>query len=158
MLSLAVLALAQAAPVPAGMLGRPAPKPGMPGMTPIAKGSADAMEMGKLREAMLSWYCAAEKGHSDVMPCTTYVFMKKMRETKDPTAKKAMLTDRQAALKGRTPEEAKAAGMKARTAYKDMFGSFCEANKDHDACSHPLLKKLYGTPTPPGGVKDLGGR
>ena len=134
------------------------PKPGFPGMTPIAKGSADAMEMGKLREAMLTWYCEPSRGHADTRPgpCITFKFMQSMRATKDPAAKKQLLTDRQATLKGRTPEQAKAAGVAARAGYKDMFGSFCAANKDHAACSHPLLNKLHGAV--PGAQKELGGR
>lgn len=141
-----------------GIMGKPAPKPGFPGMTPIAKGSADAMEMGKLREAMLTWYCEPSRGHADTRPgpCITFKFMQSMRATKDPAAKKQLLTDRQATLKGRTPEQAKAAGVAARAGYKDMFGSFCAANKDHAACSHPLLNKLHGAV--PGAQKELGGR
>lgn len=145
-----VLALCVAGLACAAAQEHEARKPGLPGLTPSIKSksspSPQLVALGRMREALMQWYCpkgAAERG---TPPCKTHAFLKTMKATKDPAEKKKLLTDRQAKLKALSPEERTATAKAAKGAYSKMYGSYCaEApHKATEVCTSSLLKNLYG--------------
>merc|ERR1719329_1219092 len=81
--------------------------------------------VGKLRLAMLTWYCAEGSGHAEERPCQNFHFMQKLRKTDDAGRKKLALQSREGYLK--------------------MYRAYCAqpAPANPAVCSNESLKKVY---------------
>jgi len=113
-----------------------------------APGGSSLPQLGKLREAMMTWYCPT---HSELTPCKTFLFMKGLRETKSPEEKKKLLLDRQNKMSAMSAEEKKVMQTQAREAFRIMYTEYCRdtqaiALRNAEVCTNTALKNLYGEP------------
>lgn len=125
LLTLAVLACAVAQDTTASKTSTGVKKPGMPGINPMVKSqSTSLMALGRMREALMGWYCVKPEG-TDTPPCKTHQFIKKLKATKDAAEKSKILKDRQAAAKAQTAEERVKTSKEAKAAYSKMYSQYC---------------------------------
>lgn len=100
--------------------------------------------LGKLRMAMLEWYCVEMEGHNDERPCQNHQFMVKMRQAETPEARKALVAARSKSMPA-DDEGRRTLAQQSRAGYVAMYKAYCgqPAPKNPDVCSNESLKKMY---------------
>eukprot|EP00320_Phaeocystis_rex_P020393 CAMPEP_0119057860 /NCGR_PEP_ID=MMETSP1178-20130426/2249_1 /TAXON_ID=33656 /ORGANISM="unid sp, Strain CCMP2000" /LENGTH=153 /DNA_ID=CAMNT_0007038727 /DNA_START=52 /DNA_END=513 /DNA_ORIENTATION=- len=100
--------------------------------------------VGKLRLAMLTWYCAETSGHVDDRPCQNFHFMQKLRKAEDPETRKRLVQERSATMPKDDAGRKKLA-MQSREGYLKMYKAYCAQPSPANpaVCTNESLKKVY---------------
>jgi len=106
--------------------------------------STTVTALGKLRMAMLEWYCIQSAEHAAERPCMNHAFMTKMRQAATPEAKRALVQERSHAMPA-TEEGRKSLALQSRQGYARMYKAYCAQPqpKIPEVCSNDSLKKMY---------------
>eukprot|EP00310_Coccolithus_braarudii_P020362 CAMPEP_0183355140 /NCGR_PEP_ID=MMETSP0164_2-20130417/39327_1 /TAXON_ID=221442 /ORGANISM="Coccolithus pelagicus ssp braarudi, Strain PLY182g" /LENGTH=158 /DNA_ID=CAMNT_0025528163 /DNA_START=21 /DNA_END=497 /DNA_ORIENTATION=+ len=100
--------------------------------------------LGKLRMAMLEWYCVETTTHMEERPCQNHAFMVKMRQADTPEKRKLLVAERSKSMP--TDDEGRRAlAQQSRAGYVSMYKAYCEQEtpKNPDVCSNDSLRKMY---------------
>jgi len=112
--------------------------------TGISRTPASVTVLGKLRMAMLQWYCIETTAHHSERPCLNFVFMQKMRKADSSEARKALVAERAQSMPSDDAGRKKVA-QDSREGYINMYKAYCAqpAPSNAEVCSNESLKKMY---------------
>jgi len=110
----------------------------------MSRTPASVSVLGKLRMAMLQWYCVETTTHSAERPCQNYMFMQKMRKADSAEARKALVAERSRSMPS-DDEGRKALALQSRKSYVTMYKMYCDQPTpgNPEVCSNEALKKMY---------------
>ena len=99
--------------------------------------------VGKLRQAMLTWYCSESHSHGEELPCKTYLFMQKLKKAESPDVRKKLVQERSASMPKDDAGRKKLA-LQSREGNLKMYESYCAQSPpaNPDVCSNEWLKKM----------------
>jgi len=153
------------AAAPAASTEKKPKKAGLPGITPAKKAATEvkiAAKTGvtnppappapyneyrlKLQEAICPH---AEPAEKETLACRSYAITKQMKATTSPEAKKALAQKKvnlyQAAEK-KSDADKKTSTQALKALYTKAYAKYCTSSriKTDDACTNPLMKRMYG--------------
>ena len=100
--------------------------------------------VGKLRLAMLTWYCSESNSHGEELPCKTYLFMQKLKKAESPDVRKKLVQESSASMPKDDAGRKKLA-LQSREGYLKMYKSYCAQSSPANpaVCTNDSLKKVY---------------